>query len=98
MIKLESNSLKVAIHSKGAEICSVKNSKGKEFIWQGDKAIWPRHAPVLFPIVGRLKNNFYLYKDKKYELPQHGFARDREFTLIGASQQHCLFRLISDSE
>jgi galactose mutarotase-like enzyme len=95
---LTSIHLKVCIDSAGAEISSVKNTNGIEFIWQGDKEIWARHAPVLFPIVGKLKDNTFFYNDRSFELPQHGFARDMEFELAESSPGHCRFRLTSNEE
>jgi galactose mutarotase-like enzyme len=97
MITIRSKELVVEINNKGAELCSVKNNSGQEFIWQADKDIWPRHAPVLFPIVGRLKEDQFFYEGKKYSLPQHGFARDREFELVGSGEDSCIFRLSSDT-
>ena len=90
---LQSPELKVAINLGGAEICSVKNVSNLEFIWQGKPDVWARHAPVLFPIVGKLKDNFFIYQNTKYELPQHGFARDLEFELINATINTCVFEL-----
>jgi galactose mutarotase-like enzyme len=65
----------------GAELCSLKNNQKTEYIWEGNIEFWGKH-PVLFPIVGTLKNNIYQYKDKTYHLPRHGFARDIIFELI----------------
>ena len=80
MITLKNNRLTVAISTKGAELQSIKSStEGIEYLWQGDSAYWGRKAPVLFPVVGRLINDHYSYKGKKYPLNQHGFARDSEF-------------------
>ncbi len=67
---------------KGAELISaIELSNEYEFIWQADPSIWPRHAPILFPIVGKLKNNQYQFMGNTYELPQHGFARDTIFEI-----------------
>ncbi|MBA2610915.1 MAG: aldose 1-epimerase family protein [Bacteroidetes bacterium] len=96
--EIKSSFLAIKINSFGAEVCSVKNNNGLEFIWQADKAVWARHAPVLFPIVGKLKDSFFLYKNKKYELPQHGFARDMEFTLVEQKENACTFQLIATNE
>lgn len=66
----------------GAELISAKDIATQyEFIWQADKNVWSRHAPILFPIVGKLKNNQYLYQGTQYTLNQHGFARDLEFEI-----------------
>ena len=68
------------------------------YIWQGNPKYWARHSPVLFPIVGRLKNDSYFYKDKKYSLSQHGFARDKEFELIKKGEDFIEFSLKNDEE
>ena len=96
--KLRSNQLHVSINSFGAELSSVKNNNGIEFIWQADKDVWARHAPVLFPIVGKLKDNFFVYENRKYELSQHGFARDMDFKLIEALSDSCTHELTSSPE
>ncbi len=96
--QLTSTTLTVTIDHFGAELCSVKNKSGIEFMWQAQKEVWARHAPVLFPIVGKLKDNFFIYNNKKHELPQHGFARDMEFDLVEKSEQSLTFQLRSNSE
>lgn len=96
--QLASTQLKVTINSFGAELCSVKNNNGIEFIWQANKEVWARHAPVLFPIVGKIKDNFFIYENIKHEMPQHGFARDMNFKLVEDSPNSCTFELTSSSE
>lgn len=96
--EIGSNLLKVKINHFGAEVCSVKNNNGLEFIWQADKEVWARHTPVLFPIVGKLKDNFFIHEGKKYELPQHGFARDTDFELIEKKENACTFQLVSNNQ
>ncbi|MGE0566698.1 MAG: aldose 1-epimerase family protein [Bacteroidia bacterium] len=92
MIELISDSVKICFSTKGAEITSAIKD-GLEYIWQADKNIWPRHAPVLFPIVGKLKNNQYFLNDKPFSLSQHGFARDAKFKVIENSATHVIFEL-----
>ena len=95
---LISDRLNVSINISGAELSSVKNKDGLEFMWQAKKEVWPRHAPVLFPIVGKLKDNSYLFDAIRYELGQHGFARDRDFELIEITKNSCTFQLCSDAK
>ena len=79
-IKLEKGNFSASISLQGAELKSLyEKSTGTEFIWSGNPAWWSGSAPVLFPIVGGLKNKEYLYKGKKYSLPNHGFARQSLF-------------------
>jgi galactose mutarotase-like enzyme len=94
---LISSDLTIKIDSKGAEICSVIH-KGKEYMWQAKPDIWPRHAPVLFPIVGKLKNDSFTYKNKTYSLSQHGFARNKEFKCIAQEAHKISFELNSSDE
>jgi len=76
---ISNNQLKVEILKKGAEICSIKSQKtGKEYIWEANPDIWSRHAPVLFPIVGALKNNQCIIDGAHYTIPKHGFIRDND--------------------
>jgi galactose mutarotase-like enzyme len=96
--EIRSSELTVKLREQGAEMFSVTNNDGLEFIWQADKDIWPRHAPVLFPIVGKLKGNSYEHNGRKYQMGQHGFARDKKFTLTGNSGSSCAFELRADDE
>jgi galactose mutarotase-like enzyme len=92
---LSSDQLNLSIDSKGAELRSIKHQNGYEYLWQGDTAIWPRCAPVLFPIVGKLRNDSYALAGKTYTLPQHGFARDLEFTVVRQTAQELILELSS---
>ncbi|MBL7707411.1 MAG: aldose 1-epimerase family protein [Taibaiella sp.] len=80
MIILENNLLSVKVLEKGAELCSIVcKASGTEYLWQADPAYWNKHSPILFPIVGTLRNDTYLYQGKSYTLSRHGFARDKQF-------------------
>lgn len=96
---LENDSLKILLSDSGAELQSVYH-KGTnlEYLWQGNPAVWPRKAPVLFPIVGKVKDNNYLFGNKKFKLAQHGFARDLVFTCIHSTNLSCIYRLNHSEE
>ncbi|MDN6129456.1 MAG: aldose 1-epimerase family protein [Tetragenococcus halophilus] len=95
-VTIETDHLKAVLNEKGAELASLKRKDTDiEYIWQADPNYWKRHAPVLFPIVGSLKDNTYVYKDKSYRLSQHGFARDMDFELIEQRKDAASFRLKS---
>ncbi|MBC8083676.1 MAG: aldose 1-epimerase family protein [Hymenobacter sp.] len=81
---LENEQCRVTVEASGAELRSFirKDLDNLEYIWEADPAVWGRHAPVLFPIVGRLPADNYVYQGRTYRLPQHGFARDQDFTLV----------------
>lgn len=77
---LENERFRVEINEFGAELTRFTSKKdGTEYIWKGDPAAWKRHAPILFPIVGRLKDKTYTVDGKPYEITQHGFGRDLEW-------------------
>ncbi len=98
-MKLENEELLVEVKSAGAELTRVYSKKTRlDYLWKGDAKIWGRHAPVLFPIVGQVKNKTYVVDGKTYHLPQHGFARDNEFTVINQEVDSVTFELASSEE
>ena len=93
---LKNAEITAVVESLGAELVSLTDRTGTEYIWSADEKYWNRHSPILFPIVGRLKENKYKFEGKEYSLPQHGFARDEEFELVSASEEEVLFVLKYD--
>ncbi|MFY0689504.1 MAG: aldose 1-epimerase family protein [Cyclobacteriaceae bacterium] len=97
MVELENENIKVRISSKGAELQSVfAKDRDVEYLWQGNVKYWGRRAPVLFPIVGGLKDGKYKYNGKTYTMSQHGFARDEVFELVKADKTQASFRLVDN--
>jgi len=97
MITIENEFLTVRINPKGAEITSIHSKDSQlEYMWNGDPAVWAKHSPVLFPIVGTLKNNEYHYDGRKYTLPRHGFAREKMFVVADQKKDECVFVLSAD--
>ncbi|SEG30107.1 aldose 1-epimerase family protein [Flavobacterium urumqiense] len=90
--------LTATINSFGAELCSLKNKENKEYIWAGNSDFWGKHSPILFPIVGTLKNNSFHHNAKEYNLSRHGFAREMEFKLIDKKEDSATFSLQSTEE
>ena len=76
------------VKADGAEFSSIRNQAGHELLWQAGPA-WPRHAPVLFPIVGRLKDDRLHHRGRDYVMTQHGFARDHRFAWADTSGASC---------
>lgn len=91
---LRSGCLTATIKAHGAELCSLK-SGSIEFLWQAGPE-WPRHAPLLFPIVGRLANDELRHRGKAYRMTQHGFARDRRFVWAERGESRCALVLVDD--
>ena len=83
---IKNEKLTISVSSKGAELISAKSTDGKEYIWQADKSYWGRHAPILFPVCGRLLGSEYTLGGVRYEMGSHGFARDSEFELQEISE------------
>ena len=97
-VKLENNDLVVNVRSKGAELFSIVNKgTGLEYMWSGDPAFWGKTSPVLFPIVGTLKEDKFFIDGKSYTLSRHGFARDAEFDARQLSSDRAQF-ILSSSE
>ena len=97
--EIKNRFIKAKINSFGAELNSLqKIDEDLEYIWQGDSKYWARHSPILFPIVGRLKDDSYIYKNQKFSMTQHGFARDKEFEVFEQKDDFIEFRLCSDEK
>ena len=91
---IKNSYLQVEAKSFGAELCSIKRlSDEKELLWNGNEKFWNRQAPILFPIVGKLKEYTYIYEDSEYQLSQHGFARDMQFRLVEQTDTSISFKL-----
>ncbi|MBL7923794.1 MAG: aldose 1-epimerase family protein [Bacteroidia bacterium] len=98
MIRIENDYLRIDVNPAGAELTGLYHKKRRtEYLWQAGKA-WPKQSPVLFPVVGQLKENTYRYKGRSYTLPRHGFARERVFDLIEKKADQLRFRLSDDTE
>lgn len=96
-IKLQNSELVVKVRSKGAELFSVvADASGLEYMWSGDPTFWGKTSPVLFPIVGTLKDDTFFINGNSYKLSRHGFARDAEFEVEQLSEHSARFILNSD--
>ncbi len=98
MIELKNETLTILISEIGAELQSIKDATGKEYLWQADPNYWPRHSPILFPIVCSVNNDTYRVDGEEYHLPRHGFARDREFQVVYQHEDEVALQLLWDDE
>lgn len=98
MKTLKNTELTLNISLHGAELTSIRDSFGREFLWQADPAFWKRHSPVLFPIVGSLWDKHFRVNGREYEMGQHGFARDMDFRLVSEREDEMWFELKSSPE
>lgn len=97
MHTLKNDILTVQVKEHGAELSSIRKGS-TEYLWQADPAFWGRHSPVLFPIVGSVWEKRYRVAGVEYELGQHGFARDMDFTLVEGNATEVRYRLESNAE
>lgn len=96
MIEIQGGRLSARVKPRGAELASLTDAEGREFLWQAGEA-WPRHAPILFPIVGRLRDDRLRMNGQEYRMSQHGFARDSDFEVAEQRASSCRL-VLTDSE
>ncbi len=97
MFTIENDFIVVCIHPVGAELQHLYNKQtNSDILWSGDATYWGKYSPVLFPIVGSLKDNTYYYKNKSYQLPRHGFAREKIFTVKNKTETSITLSLTYD--
>lgn len=97
MYTLKNDVLTIRVKEHGAELAGIVKGS-TEYLWQADPAFWGRHSPVLFPIVGSVWDKKYRVDGREFELGQHGFARDMDFTPVVQTETEIRFRLESDED
>lgn len=99
MLVLENQFVKAEFLAMGAELKSFKLKKSdREIMWDANPEYWAKTSPILFPIIGRLKDDAYIYAGKSYSLEKHGFARNKEFQLVKSTAEEIQFRLKADAK
>ncbi|MFH1377747.1 MAG: aldose 1-epimerase family protein [Planctomycetota bacterium] len=94
-IRIASRNVSASFIAFGAEVRSMAVN-GKDYLWTADPAVWNNVAPILFPIVGGLKNDRYTHDGQSYSMQKHGFARRSEFAVIRQEADHAAFRLTAN--
>jgi galactose mutarotase-like enzyme len=97
-VALSSAELSAQINPLGAQLSILRDSGGRDLLWDGNPAVWAGRAPILFPIVGTLAGGRYRVGSTTYELPRHGFARGRLFEVLQAGPTTAVFRLKADGQ
>ncbi len=96
---LQNNQLKIAVKNAGAELCEISSVKhNTQFMWDANPNIWAGYAPNLFPIIGGLKNGKYIYENKTYSLPKHGFIRNNENIKLHEKTDNSLTLMLSSDK
>ena len=96
IVTLKNEFLTVEIEDVGAQLASITDKDGTQYLWQGDPEIWPRRAPLLFPVIGRLKDSQYMLGEETHTIPTHSFCREALFSVEQHSDVSVSFHL-SDS-
>ena len=100
MFTLQNEKLKITVNKTGAELCEITSTKGKtQFMWDGNPSVWGSYAPNLFPIIGALKDNSFIFESKTYNLPKHGFVRhNKDIMLHEQTDGRLTFKLVSNED
>lgn len=99
MVVLNNEYLKVELEPKGAEISKIIGKQDNiNYMWKQDPVLWGHSAPILFPIVGALRNGEYTMEGKKYAMNQHGFSRNSVYDIVEQDETHVIFHLASNEE
>ena len=85
---LRSDRISATVLAHGAELCSLKTADGLELLWQAGPE-WPRHSPLLFPIIGEVRGEQIRVRGKVYKMLRHGVARNIDFIFTDRSPQSC---------
>lgn len=97
MLSIENEFLQVEINELGAEVTHIIQKQDNfDFIWNG--TAWKRHAPILFPAIGRSNDDQYVLNEKTYQMSQHGFARDYPWTAVDKGDDHVTLTLTENAE
>lgn len=97
-IEFSSDELRCSVNPLGAELWRIGDVQGRDWLWKGDPAWWNGRAPILFPIVGMLKDGRYRFNGRSHALEKHGFARRRRFDVVDNSASAVTLQLVPDDE
>ena len=99
MITVNNGIIALSVEEKGAQMRSLRDVlTGKEYLWQADPEVWGRTAPILFPAVGKVYTDGYIHAGKRYDMPKHGFARDKEFEVKEKSADSLTLSFVPDEK
>ncbi|SIN60589.1 Galactose mutarotase [Parasphingorhabdus marina DSM 22363] len=97
LVSIASDGLRAAIHPLGAELWSLRDMQDRELMTDADPAYWTGRAPLLFPIVGRLRHDRYRLEGREYAMEKHGFARRQQFELTQSADGRATFSLCANA-
>ena len=88
IISLHYGSSAAKVRTKGAQLISFHGADGREVIWQADPAVWPQHAPVLFPVCGSVRDGQIRIAGEIYPMTKHGFTREPDFSVFQVGEDY----------
>ena len=97
VIELKNASSTAKIETLGAELISYINN-GQEYMWQKDAAYWGKCSPVLFPVIGNLRNGKITIEGNEYAIPKHGFCKDRDFEIVKRTENSVVLKTGFDND
>ena len=98
LVEIASGALTAAINPFGAELTHLRDGEGRELMTDADPAFWPKHAPILFPVIGMTNGNVIRLDGAKFPMPKHGFARDLPFEVTRQERGSATFQLVDDDK
>ena len=98
MEQIKNDKLTLTINEHGAEMVSIKDNGGEEYLWDGDSKYWGRHSPILFPLVCGVWKDTFRINGKEYPMKRHGFARDTDFKLIAKGEDRVIYALHDNAD
>lgn len=98
IVTLQNGTLGAAVSARGAELQRLHTASGEELLWDGNPDVWAGRSPLLFPVVGNVKDDHIMVRGQRYPLLRHGFARTSTFELVASSATHCTWRLQPNDE
>ncbi len=96
-IHLANDRLSAAIDPFGAELIGLRDADGAELMTNADPAFWPKHAPILFPVIGMTANGTIRVDGVDHPIAKHGFARDLPFAVVDRGEAHVVLALSDDA-
>jgi galactose mutarotase-like enzyme len=97
-LSIASPELQATVSMRGAELVRLRDGEGRELLWDGDPAFWTGRSPLLFPIIGRIKDDTLAVDGVNHTMRQHGIVRTRRFSVLSSESASCLLRLEADDE
>lgn len=95
---LQNGRFRATVTTQGGELISFQDGEGTEYLWQGDPAVWAGRDPILFPIVGALRDGKVRFPEGEYAMARHGFARNSQFTLAQRGEDFAVLELTESPE